>query len=58
MNGIKKSPRSKFLMFFGLLFLLSGFGVLAMSPLDTLRLHVNSAGWERVPVQLQHINVV
>jgi hypothetical protein len=57
LNTTKKSPRSWVLVLFGLPFLLVGLGVLVMGPLDTLRLHAISAGWERVPAQVLHVNV-
>ena len=50
--------RGRGMVVFGSLFLAAGLGVLVMSPLDTLRLHVMSANWVRVPAQLREVKVV
>lgn len=54
----KPARRSWVLILFGLPFLGVGLGVLVLGPLDTLRLHYVSAGWERVPVRIQHVELV
>ena len=51
-------PRRRWtVVLLGLPFFLAGLGVLVLSPLDTLRLHYVSTGWERVPAYLTHVNV-
>ncbi|BES72274.1 hypothetical protein RE428_32920 [Marinobacter nanhaiticus D15-8W] len=42
---------------FGLAFLLAGLAVIVFSPLSTLYEHFTSAGWQRVPATLEHIEL-
>lgn len=43
---------------FGLPFFLVGIGVLVLGPLDTLRQHLRSGGWEQVPAHLEHVELI